>query len=387
MSKVLSRNPSDSGIETQQSQFERARSVEEGKDLLRSMVASAMAGVQQNSSGRQSLGGEGNDQHSLHVGGGNNTSMNAPSPSGYFNLVRDPKDESMILSRPNPTWSPSGSTILSAAVRSPCPVTADSLPASEQFQKQSEALAFSFQNPSLSRRGSTFSQGEASQLKAMEDLPIPSGSISATSVPAFPGSFRLAMPNSIAMNGRAGSKGGMSLNMGGGGGGGGGGVSSPVNNVVPLNLFQSKGMGFGPGSGMGDGIELLPNIEAEKLGEFLERKPDDILLLDLRSSAFYNKLRIKGSVNLCLPTTLMKRPSFNVSKLSEALPNPKEKDRLAMWKDASVIVVYDASDSVTAAHTISKFKREGWTGKAYLLSGKLHHIEFRYTILTMFRRL
>lgn len=368
MSKVLNRNPSDQSIGSPQSQFERVQAAEEGKDLLRSIVASAMAGVQQNKSGRQSLGGEGNDQHSLHVGG-NTSNMNAPSPSGYFNLVVDPNDESLILSRPNPTWSPGGPSILSAAARSPCPVTADNLPSSEQFQKQSEALAFSFQNgPSLSRRGSAFSPGESSQLKAMEDLPVPSGSISAASIPAFSGSFKLSMPNSIAMNGRASAKGGMSLNLGQNDG--------PVNNLVNLNLYQSKGMGSVLGSA--DMVEFLPNIEPEKLGEVLQKHPDKVLLLDLRSSAFYNKLRIKGSVNLCLPTTLMKRPSFNVSKLTEALPNPREKDRLSMWKDALFIIVYDASDSVTAAHTIGKFKREGWKGKAYLLSGGFNQFASKF---------
>ncbi|KAJ6262865.1 Tyrosine-protein phosphatase [Drechslerella dactyloides] len=126
-----------------------------------------------------------------------------------------------------------------------------------------------------------------------------------------------------------------------------------------------------PPSSQVDGLSLM---YPSKLAQILDNTPKSILLLDLRPFQPYSAARIFDSVNVSIPTTLLKRPSFNIAKLTESLGGPVMKAQLARWKEVSTIIVYDAAsrtvkESATAAHTVSKFSREGWQGEAYLLSG------------------
>jgi protein-tyrosine phosphatase len=117
-------------------------------------------------------------------------------------------------------------------------------------------------------------------------------------------------------------------------------------------------------------------LSASRLVEFLAGNTSSLLLLDVRSYKAYAESRIERAVNLCIPTTLLKRPSFNVSKLSETFAKDEDKEMFAKWKDMKYIVVYDADSkdfkdaaSMTSLHTLSKFVREGWKGQAYVLKG------------------
>lgn len=117
-------------------------------------------------------------------------------------------------------------------------------------------------------------------------------------------------------------------------------------------------------------------VSVSALSELLDRKTPSLLLLDVRTFKVFSQSRITRAVNLCIPTTLLKRPSFNVTKLSETFAKDEDKERFARWKDMKYIVVYDsdsqdARDAAASAplHTLSKFIREGWKGQAYVLKG------------------
>ncbi|KAH0543673.1 hypothetical protein FGG08_001988 [Glutinoglossum americanum] len=115
-------------------------------------------------------------------------------------------------------------------------------------------------------------------------------------------------------------------------------------------------------------------ITAQRLTELLAAKADDLLLLDLRVTPQFVKSRIVGALNLCLPTTLMKRPSFNVQKLEASFQKEEEKQRFRKWRASKYIVVYDANssslnDAATPINTLRKFVNEGWKGEAYILKG------------------
>ncbi|KAF3310729.1 hypothetical protein TWF173_009346 [Orbilia oligospora] len=136
----------------------------------------------------------------------------------------------------------------------------------------------------------------------------------------------------------------------------------------PLDRQRSSTL---PPSSQVDGLSLM---YASKLAQILDLAPKTTLLLDLRPFQQFSQSRIRGSINISIPTTLLKRPSFNIAKLTESLGGPEMKKQLARWKEVNNIVVYDASsstvkESASAAHTVSKFVREGWQGDAYLLSG------------------
>ena len=99
-----------------------------------------------------------------------------------------------------------------------------------------------------------------------------------------------------------------------------------------------------------------------------------VLLLDLRVSPQFAQSRIKGSLNLCIPTTLLKRPSFNLQRLTETFTDANEKARFSTWKEMDYIVVYDANstnlkDAVPCVNTLKKFTNEGWQGYAFVVRG------------------
>ncbi|KAI9738872.1 MAG: hypothetical protein M1818_005185 [Claussenomyces sp. TS43310] len=99
-----------------------------------------------------------------------------------------------------------------------------------------------------------------------------------------------------------------------------------------------------------------------------------ILLLDLRVAPQYAQSRIKGALNLCIPTTLLKRPSFNLEKLSDTFKIEEEKERFSRWKQCQYIIVYDArssdrKDATSATNTLKKFSSEHWNGQCCILRG------------------
>lgn len=119
-----------------------------------------------------------------------------------------------------------------------------------------------------------------------------------------------------------------------------------------------------------------PNlVSPQELSEILESySPKEVLLLDVRVYPQYSQSRITGALNLCIPTTLLKRPAFNVQKLADTFNREKEKAKFAQWKEAKVIAVYDANsfvlkDATSSVNTLKKFVNEGWHGSACIVRG------------------
>ena len=154
-------------------------------------------------------------------------------------------------------------------------------------------------------------------------------------------------------------------------------LSLPYNKIDPPS----------PGSSLKHHVqraETLPNkfsnsglgmINPQNVIDLLKTSsPQDILLLDLRVFPQFSVSRLSGAINLCIPTTLLKRPSFNVQKLAETFTKEDEKAKFAGWKEAKYIVVYDASsvqtkDAVSSINTLKKFTNEGWEGTACVIRG------------------
>jgi protein-tyrosine phosphatase len=106
----------------------------------------------------------------------------------------------------------------------------------------------------------------------------------------------------------------------------------------------------------------------------LESAIEEVLLLDLRVSTQHARARLAGALSLCIPTTLLKRASFNVQKLAETFKNDDDRDKFEKWRSCKYIVVYDANssqmkDATTCINTLKKFSNEGWTGASYIIRG------------------
>ena len=115
-------------------------------------------------------------------------------------------------------------------------------------------------------------------------------------------------------------------------------------------------------------------VSAEHCAEWLQSVPDKVLLLDVRPYPQFLQANITGSLNLCIPTTLLKRPSFNTQKLEDTFVGESEKRKFATWKERTHIIAYDFNtahlrDATPLTHILKKFTLEGWDGKALILRG------------------
>ena len=125
-------------------------------------------------------------------------------------------------------------------------------------------------------------------------------------------------------------------------------------------------------------------ITVAHLKGIIESVPSStFLLLDVRVFPQFSQSRIKGALNLCIPSTLLKRASFNIEKLRETFTNDAEKERFAQWKNAKYIIVYDGfssekKDATSSINTLKKFTNEGWEGQSYILRGGFHEFSKVY---------
>ncbi|KAK2737113.1 hypothetical protein FQN57_000452 [Myotisia sp. PD_48] len=106
----------------------------------------------------------------------------------------------------------------------------------------------------------------------------------------------------------------------------------------------------------------------------LESSSSETLLLDVRPQPQFSQSRIKGSLNLCIPTTLLKRPSFNLEKVEDTFGLEPERLKFKKWRSSTRIIVYDSStshlkDASLLTNLMKKFTREGWSGEALILKG------------------
>ena len=115
-------------------------------------------------------------------------------------------------------------------------------------------------------------------------------------------------------------------------------------------------------------------VTPQHVVNLLQANEEDVLILDIRVSTHYARSRVRGALNLCIPTTLLKRPSFNVQKLSETFKNEGQRRKFERWRNSRYIVVYDASaaqlkDATICLTTIKKFASEGYEGTLYIMRG------------------
>lgn len=311
---------------------------------------------------------------------------NPPSPAGYFGLVIDPSEGQHAKHN----WSSAGSSVRSTAARSPRPVQFDHLPT--PFQMQSEAIALSLKHPN----GHVTSEPEhlSGENAEGENIGFPLGSYPSPELLHHMQRERLGamIPGSAFLNG-ARTVPPAALDS----------VretfSRPNDNLHRLSLPTLPSSLMLPNKASQDSVahrvkgqaqarsSTLPNpskegdpilLSAPHLVELLDANTSNLLLLDVRTYNLYAESRIERAVNLCIPTTLLKRPSFNVTKLSETFAKDEDKEKFATWKDMKYIVVYDTDfkdlkdlSTMISLHTLNKFVREGWKGQAYVLKGKL----------------
>lgn len=127
-----------------------------------------------------------------------------------------------------------------------------------------------------------------------------------------------------------------------------------------------------PSSVSTDGPTMILPADFVKLVK--NHLPEDLLILDLRVNPQYSKSRIREALNLCIPTTLLKRASFDIKKLSETFTKDSEKAKFAAWRKAKFIIVYDANsmqlkDATSSVNTLRKFTNDDYHGSTFVIRG------------------
>ncbi|KAJ5175487.1 uncharacterized protein N7482_001364 [Penicillium canariense] len=164
---------------------------------------------------------------------------------------------------------------------------------------------------------------------------------------------------------------------------------SQLKSEEAINREYSSGSGVGPGENAGstsraDGASISSRwIAAERCAELIKSNPQEVLLLDVRPYAHFSQANITGSLNLCIPTTLLKRRSFGTQKLEGTFTSDVDKRNFARWRECTKIVVYDSAtsdvkDAAPLMHVISKFEAEGWEGEALILQGGFKGFSSRF---------
>ncbi|CAH0002029.1 unnamed protein product [Clonostachys byssicola] len=111
-----------------------------------------------------------------------------------------------------------------------------------------------------------------------------------------------------------------------------------------------------------------------------------LLILDIRSSQNYAQSHIQGALNLCIPTTLLKRATFNTQRLQQTFSSETDADKFSTWREMETIVVYDAyasdkRDAVAPQNMIKKFTNEGFSGETFILRGGFTAFQENYPTL------
>lgn len=145
----------------------------------------------------------------------------------------------------------------------------------------------------------------------------------------------------------------------------------PILSPSPTSRSQTAS----PATGQVPGKDTPAMMPPADLKSLLEKDYGaEVLLLDIRVSPQYAQARVRGALNLCIPTTLLKRATFTLQKLQQTFQGNQEQDKFANWRNAAHLVVYDASsadhrDATSALNMIKKFTNEGYSGATSILRG------------------
>lgn len=117
-----------------------------------------------------------------------------------------------------------------------------------------------------------------------------------------------------------------------------------------------------------------PIVSPAQIRDLLQSNAKTTLVLDLRVYQQFATSRVRGALNLCIPTTLLKRPAYNVQRLADTFSSEADQETFARWKQCSHIVVYDANsnlakEALTPLNVLKKFTTEGWEGTGLVIKG------------------
>ena len=120
-------------------------------------------------------------------------------------------------------------------------------------------------------------------------------------------------------------------------------------------------------------------IEPRQLHSILANKGglDKFIILDTRSFVQFSQGRIKTAINISIPNTILKRPTFTMDRVSEAIVQESDRKRLERWQSMDKIILYDHAtsqilpDNCAASYMGTKLSQAGYKGQLLYLKGNI----------------
>ncbi|CAG8545286.1 6414_t:CDS:2 [Paraglomus occultum] len=134
--------------------------------------------------------------------------------------------------------------------------------------------------------------------------------------------------------------------------------------------------------------DLADLIRRQALNESLGKTFTNsvILLLDLRAFSQFAENHIRMAVNICVPSTLLRRGSFTLDKVCDMLVSDYDKQVFGEWEKFENIVLYDSDtqdlkEGCSLTHLCKKFKLSGCKANIGWLKGGFMAFCSKYTDL------
>ncbi|KAI8332097.1 protein-tyrosine phosphatase-like protein [Chlamydoabsidia padenii] len=117
----------------------------------------------------------------------------------------------------------------------------------------------------------------------------------------------------------------------------------------------------------------LGPISPEQLANYLTHQSSSTLVFDVRSFVQFSHARVLEAINISIPNTILKRPTFTMEKIYEAVVEG-DRSRLKQWASFGVIVFYDqssivASEQSAMSYLANKMIHAGFNGSLLYLQG------------------
>ncbi|KAI9254831.1 protein-tyrosine phosphatase-like protein [Sporodiniella umbellata] len=141
-----------------------------------------------------------------------------------------------------------------------------------------------------------------------------------------------------------------------------------------------------PVSDQGGSLPFLTPIDPSGLNRLLvdyQQNPSGLLILDVRSFVQFSHSRIRHSINVSIPNTILKRPTFTLDKVYEAIVLHEAREKLRTWQNTDYILFYDQQSQLlqensACAYLATKLHKAGYKGKLHFLKGGFESLAQHY---------
>ncbi|SCV71469.1 BQ2448_3057 [Microbotryum intermedium] len=155
-------------------------------------------------------------------------------------------------------------------------------------------------------------------------------------------------------------------------------TSSSTSSVASSSISSSGGPSLlsqstGPTSAGPAAPSKLTSVSPSALLDMIVADESSVLVLDMRTHTTYLSVHLRPSVNICIPSTLLRRPAYGIDRVSEGLP-PNDQSAFARWSAVATIAAFDADsnarpDASPMTSLLNKFDKTGTSAQLLWVKG------------------